>query len=362
MCLCVCAAGAGPGPVPASRCECPGVRVCLRRREGTEAPLCAALPLPLSERHLCERSPSGLSIERLECETSIVTPWEPDATDPPPPPPPQCVRRAPAAPRRAAPSRAQPRTAGHSREVRSGAGLRDSRAELPTAGRHGRPAGSGPPARHSLQPPTAVPGAVFTSTAGSRDVRDCHRSRDGRCWACASHRGAPPSEFSRRTGAGTDEAPAAPRRRDRRQRRHFRFASRSIIPPPSPPRSALPPREAKPGLAQGSADAAGWRRGGHVRARDPLPEAVRAVFPRAPGRPSLPPSLPPSGAAALPDPAPPAGEPAGLPARPRFPSGRRRPPAGASPRPHVTALVPPPRPIHAQDAAGPVPRGGARRG
>lgn len=84
--LCVCAAGAGPGPVPASRCECPGVRVCLRRREGTEAPLCAALPLPLSERHLCERSPSGLSIERLECETSIVTPWEPDATDPPPRP------------------------------------------------------------------------------------------------------------------------------------------------------------------------------------------------------------------------------------------------------------------------------------
>lgn len=131
MCLCVCAAGAGPGPVPASRCECPGVRVCLRRREGTEAPLCAALPLPLSERHLCERSPSGLSIERLECETSIVTPWEPDATDPPPPP--QCVRRAPAAP-----SRAQPRGA-----ERSGAEPRHSRAEPPAAGRHGRPAARG---------------------------------------------------------------------------------------------------------------------------------------------------------------------------------------------------------------------------
>lgn len=81
--LCVCAAGAGLGPAPASPVRVPrGARV-PARREGTEAPLCAALPLPLSERHLCERSPSGLSIERLECETSIVTPWEPDATDPP---------------------------------------------------------------------------------------------------------------------------------------------------------------------------------------------------------------------------------------------------------------------------------------
>lgn len=135
MCLCVCAAGAGPGPVPASRCECPGVRVCLRRREGTEAPLCAALPLPLSERHLCERSPSGLSIERLECETSIVTPWEPDATDPPPLRPSVCAALP-------------PRRAVHSREVRSGAERSPGTAALSRRqrdGTAGRPLGAACP-------------------------------------------------------------------------------------------------------------------------------------------------------------------------------------------------------------------------
>lgn len=45
----------------------------------------------LVARHLCERSPSGLFIQRLECETSIVTPWEPDATDPRPLPALPCV-------------------------------------------------------------------------------------------------------------------------------------------------------------------------------------------------------------------------------------------------------------------------------
>lgn len=111
--------------------------------------------------------------------------------------------------------------------------------------------------------------------------------------------------------------PAAPRRRDRRQRRHFRFASRSTIPPPAPLRSLLPPGEAKPGLAQGSAEAADRRRDGHVRARDPLPEACA---PFSPGRRGVPRSLPPSlrGRGA---------------ARPRSPRGgtRRAPRAAALP-------------------------------
>lgn len=120
-------------------------------------------------------------------------------------------------------------------------------------------------------------------------------------------------------------------------------------------------RAPSPGGKAGAGARLAGRRGPATTSDPGIPFPGRCA-PSSRGRRGVPGSLPPSGAAALPDPAPPAGEPAGLPARLRFPSGRRRPPAGASPRPHVTALVPPPRPIHAQDAAGPVPRGGARRG
>ena len=62
-------------------------------------------------------------------------------------------------------------------------------------------------------------------------------------------------------------------------------------------------------------------------------------------------------------PPPPPGDAAGLPTRRRFPCGRRRPPAGpiSGRTSRRNAVLAPPRPIHAQDAAGPAPRGGARR-
>lgn len=40
-------------------------------REAGDSALPAARSLALSARHLCHRSPSGLSIECLECETSM---------------------------------------------------------------------------------------------------------------------------------------------------------------------------------------------------------------------------------------------------------------------------------------------------
>lgn len=42
-----------------------------RGREAGDSALPAARSLALSARHLCHRSPSGLSIECLECETSM---------------------------------------------------------------------------------------------------------------------------------------------------------------------------------------------------------------------------------------------------------------------------------------------------
>lgn len=165
LCLCVRAAGAGPGPALASpvRVRVPrGARV-PARREGTEAPLCAALPLPLSERHLCERSPSGLSIERLECETSIVTPWEPDATDPPPPAPVCAPRSRRTAPRRAEPCGAEPSRAEPSRAERSRAP--PGRAQPRTAGEAAAP----PAAGQGERPPRGCPPAAARRVAPKAD-------------------------------------------------------------------------------------------------------------------------------------------------------------------------------------------------